>query len=107
MGFRRIPLLALSAVGSLAAVAGQAGTIPTATFDWNPRPLGLNGSKFTADTVKNSMPIDRDQKDWSISVAGPAPSLPAILLGKGAPHRIMRPLTLLEECRQAAESNFA
>lgn len=52
MGFRAIHLLALAAVGSLAAVAGQAGTIPTTTFDWNPLALGLNGGKFTADTLK-------------------------------------------------------
>ena len=54
MKARRFRILSLVVLGSLLAVAAQAGTIPSATFDWNPRPLKLNGSKFTADTVRVS-----------------------------------------------------
>jgi hypothetical protein len=49
-----VRLLALAALSTLTAVAARAGTIPTPTFDWNPRPLHLDGSKFTADTVQLS-----------------------------------------------------
>ncbi len=42
----------------LAAVAvvppASAGTIPTGVFDWNPRPLGLDGRKLRADAVQLS-----------------------------------------------------
>lgn len=44
-------MLSLSGFASLVAVAAQAGTVPTTTFDWNPRPLKLDGAKFTADSV--------------------------------------------------------
>lgn len=47
------PLL-ISALVSLGTVAASAGTTPTSVFDWNPQPLGLNGSKFTADTMQLS-----------------------------------------------------
>ncbi len=54
MKFHHIRLLTLAALGCLISVAGKAGTIPTPTFDWNPRPLHLDGSKFTADMVQLS-----------------------------------------------------
>lgn len=49
-----VRLLALAAFSTLTAVAARAGTIPKPTFDWNPRPLHLDGSKFTADTLQLS-----------------------------------------------------
>ncbi len=50
----RLPVVVLAALCSLAAFAARAGTLPTTTFDWNPRPLQLDGSKFTADTIRLS-----------------------------------------------------
>lgn len=52
MAVHCIRLPALAAIGSLAAFAAQAGHTPTATFDWNPRPLHLHGGKVTADSVQ-------------------------------------------------------
>ena len=51
---RIILCLAVAPLVSLGAVAARAGTTPTSTFDWNPRALGLDGSKFTADTIRLS-----------------------------------------------------
>lgn len=45
-------MLLLSGLASAVAIAAQAGTIPTTTFNWNPRALKLDGAKFTADTMQ-------------------------------------------------------
>jgi hypothetical protein len=50
---RRMGLLGFAALlGNLAAATGNASPIPPTPFDWNPQPLGLHGSKFTADTAR-------------------------------------------------------
>lgn len=60
-----VRLWVLAALGCLTAAAAQAGTGPTKTFDWNPRAVGLNGAKFTADTMRLS--------DFGQIVVTPAP----------------------------------
>lgn len=54
MIMRAIRLVLSAAAASLMAVAAQAGANPTTTFDWNPQAVGLDGAKFTADTMRLS-----------------------------------------------------
>lgn len=49
--FAAAVLIFASAFGSFQARGAPA---PTQTFDWNPVPLGLDGKKFTADTISLS-----------------------------------------------------
>ncbi|HSU05953.1 MAG TPA: PEP-CTERM sorting domain-containing protein [Acetobacteraceae bacterium] len=89
MNAGRFRILSLVVLGSLVTVAAQAGTIPSATFDWNPRPLKLNGSKFTADTLHVSdfgqvvvSPVDPATATSAFSEAGYLPVLGFALGGQ-------------------------
>ena len=49
-----IGLSIIIAVVAFAPVVASGAPTPTATFDWNPRALGFDGQKFTADTIRLS-----------------------------------------------------
>jgi hypothetical protein len=47
----RLRLPAFATLATLATVTAQAGTTPTNAFDWNLRPLQLDGGSFVANTM--------------------------------------------------------